>query len=535
MTPDRATPLAKAEPWWHNAAVALALANLCLLRVWMVTPPHLNREDTGLLEQPFPPAHYAALIINMALVTGVIWVWLRWSTASRGWPRRVALGAGSLLLLVVICYHLRFVLQGFTEKLPLFGVGIREVLLRPLPLLALSLTGGALAWSFARFAAVRAGARHLLLLLAVPAMFNLGIAGRMMFYSVAAKPVAKAVPAKGIPAKGTQRAVNRVVIALFDEWDHRLTFEKRDAELALPEIDRFRAESVHASNAIRGGRRTLASIAAMTTGLPVDDVEVGNHDNFTLKLPGAASQWQQTSTLFSSAHEAGYAAAVVGWYFPYCRMFGSSLAGCWTWPFYWSSFPAVDSLSGSVGRQLYMTTDLGALSPWPEPLDSRVSRVSRFAVLEKAKQIAADRSYDLVYLHLPMTHFPYFYDPKTRAWGERRELPSGYSSGLAFADRAVGEIRAAMEKSGAWDTSVVLLTADHQLRFNVDTAHRHEKRVPLLIHMPGQTADTNVKAPIPMTVLRDLTFSMLKGDLSTPEKVATYLENLPKPREFAAR
>ena len=182
-----------------------------------------------------------------------------------------------------------------------------------------------------------------------------------------------------------------------------------------------------------------------------------------------------------------------------------------------------------------MMTDLGPLSPWPEPLDSRVSRATRFAVLEKAKQIAADPSYDLVYLHLPMTHFPYFYDPKTGEWGERQELPGGYSNGLAFADRAVGEIRAEMEKTGAWDSSVVLLTADHQLRFNVDASHRHEKRVPLLIHMPGQNTDADVKAPVPMTILRDLTSSILKGDLSTPEKVANYLENLPKPRQLAAR
>jgi arylsulfatase A-like enzyme len=95
-------------------------------------------------------------------------------------------------------------------------------------------------------------------------------------------------------------------------------------------------------------------------------------------------------------------------------------------------------------------------------------------------------------------------------------------SGLALADRTFGEIESAMRESGAWDRSTIILTSDHHLRSRLKGGSR-SGRVPLLIHMPGQTRGITVEREFRTTILSRVVPGILSGSLRNPEDVERVL------------
>src|SRR5262249_39249933 len=117
---------------------------------------------------------------------------------------------------------------------------------------------------------------------------------------------------------GTSR---RVLWIIFDEWDYRLTFEDRPAGLALPALDRFRSESLSATDAHTPALDTAAVLPALLTG----------RDLIHANQKMAPEAWVKLPTVFSAARQAGFNTAVIGWYLPYCRILSGSLCDCAWW------------------------------------------------------------------------------------------------------------------------------------------------------------------------------------------------------------
>src|SRR6185369_2924008 len=82
--------------------------------------------------------------------------------------------------------------------------------------------------------------------------------------------------------------------------------------------------------------------------------------------------------------------------------------------------------------------------------------------VQQASHLAADQSFDFVYIHLPIPHPPPIYDRRAGQFAETGE--HSYIDNLALADRALGEVRRAMEQSGAWENTNVIVTSDHWWR-----------------------------------------------------------------------
>src|SRR5262249_49748159 len=74
----------------------------------------------------------------------------------------------------------------------------------------------------------------------------------------AAQPLAPPLP--------EAKLARRVLWIIFDELDQRLAFDERPASIALPELDRFRRQSVAASRAYSPSTKTFTSLPALITG-----------------------------------------------------------------------------------------------------------------------------------------------------------------------------------------------------------------------------------------------------------------------------
>lgn len=82
---------------------------------------------------------------------------------------------------------------------------------------------------------------------------------------------------------------------------------------------------------------TIAAVPSITTGrhLPFSDVNGAGTDILLRTEPDAhPSLWTQERTVFSEAHPRGLKIAVVGWYHPYCRLFGNLVDYCFWDPYY---------------------------------------------------------------------------------------------------------------------------------------------------------------------------------------------------------
>ena len=115
----------------------------------------------------------------------------------------------------------------------------------------------------------------------------------------------------------------RVVWIIFDEMDYRLAFETA-TNAHLPEFNRLADRSLTATRAYPPGGRTIVSVPALLSGRLVTSSRAVGPARLLIHYDGAASSvlWKAGQTIFSLEREKGWRTGVVGWYFPYSRVFG---------------------------------------------------------------------------------------------------------------------------------------------------------------------------------------------------------------------
>jgi hypothetical protein len=250
---------------------------------------------------------------------------------------------------------------------------------------------------------------------------------------------APAAAAVGGSLPGQARKSHRVVWILFDGLDQKVAFTNRPPGLRLFHFDRFRSQAEYepaAASNPAGDRAT--SIASLLAG------------------------YQQTTlrnTIVERLGQQGFRTAVVGWSLPYCSQLQST--ACAAWPEAGQSNSYDPHPTWNRLRSLFETP---RYSPFGQSLG--VARaIEQVEEMTRAATIAAARpDLDFVFLHLPHATAPYVWNPLTgqptariRPWDTQ-----GYLRNLEWADSAFGRIRRAMEESGVWDQSTVLLSSNQR-------------------------------------------------------------------------
>ncbi len=306
----------------------------------------------------------------------------------------------------------------------------------------------------------------------------------------------------------------RVLWIIFDEWDQRLTFDARPAGLALPALDRLRGESLFATHALPPAGYTILSMPSLIEGRVVRNTTSIDANTLLLEYEdGTKQRFGDEPNLFSDVRHAGMNAAAFGWYLPYCRIFAEYVSDCW-WQetgTLWNSGGA--SFASALLTQPRALFETALFSPFGQSLSVLKHRHTYGELLQWSKRAVTDPTFQLTLLHLNVPHPPYIYD---RAAGllTRANSPSAYPDALALVDKTIAELRAQMEQAGTWNSVIVLLSSDHFFRASQMVNGTRDRRVPFLVHFPGQSAGVPFEPWFNTLLTHDLILALLHSEIT---------------------
>jgi hypothetical protein len=345
----------------------------------------------------------------------------------------------------------------------------------------------------------------------------------------------------------------RLIWLLFDEFDQRLAFDERQPGVALPELDRLRAESMVAKRAEQTAGWTLLAVPSLLSGRVYEHSDSANASSLMLTAPGSTQQidWHDEPNVFRRARDLGVNAGIVGWHHPYCRVLGDSVARC---------FEVMSgSASDSLARDL-QATDMGLWnSVWlsfhlrwetfadifrpnegeraehqSEAFLQRRQQEQFLQIRNRAFQDARDPKLGLLYVHFPTPHLFAIYNAKRKDFTLSNS--ETYFDNLALVDRTVGELRQQLEQAGLWDSTSILISSDHGLRhtlwkgslnwtpeFERLLENGSSATVPFILKLAGEQEPATYNQPFSAVVTGDLALSVLSGEVETPRQAAVWL------------
>ncbi len=525
--------------------ICLSFANLSFLNVWEELP---GSQRGFFRRYAVTWQELAAVTLDVFLFAGLLWipVCLVAKYGGRTWMRILRWCAffGMLLPLNVIRIS--------TEGSSLASIPVLQTPSIQMLIVVLGVSIGILLlWTWERFSAPVA---FTALVLVAP--------GLTLFVLSVAWTIHTGPPAGRFPDKPSVGAVlhrpdsPHVLWFIFDEWDETLTFLHRPANLELPELDRFRGQSFHADRAYPPARVTMVSIPSLLAG-----------KTFVRATPNGASQLLLTydpnqpperftaeSTIFSEARSGGFNVGIVGFYLPYCRLFDTTFC---EWQCATGFLPVDWGYPISVGRFMLLSAKrqllnvpfmnrLGViralgLKEGPTTLSSSLHAVTYHQTHDAVLKSIIDPRLNLVFVHWNVPHLPAIYDAAKDDFSN--STACSYLDNIRLVDRTVRDVRLILEKTGIWDSSTILMTTDHPLRFKrwgqmnwgrfrvpqtSNPTQTHE--VPFLLKMAGQKREFAYNTPMQTVVTKDLLLAIMKGEITQPEQVAAWLDHNP-PRQ----
>jgi hypothetical protein len=367
------------------------------------------------------------------------------------------------------------------------------------------------------------------------------------------KPVIEQLAA--VPPRADNKIKSKVVWIIFDEFDYRVPFELKPIE--LPEFERLKDQSLSATQATAPAWATVESVPSLLTGKKVGKSEPMGKKELILNFQdGTVSNFSETGNLFFDVREMNGSIAVLGWYHPYCRLFGKILSVCkWEGERFSrnlslpetmlanadelvSQIPSTFSLISSQTANRFTKEDHFFKESVFDPEKISAAHAQRLAEI---KAMAADPNIDLVFFHLPMPHAPVQYNRFTKTFTPERQ---DYINNIALCDIILGELRQSMEQNGEWDNSTVIISSDHQWRIDKwkeQTASAklalsegdrqltkgiEDPRVPFFIKLKNQNRPLVYDKPFNTVITRDLILAVMKGEISSPEELKNRIDDL---------
>jgi hypothetical protein len=494
----------------HDLAIGLSLATLWFIGVWSDLLAFLyvsDRYPVGAL-----PCwnDYVAVVSNVCLLGVVFTIITR--LFRRASPRLRAIG--EWILLASLAVPLNAIRNHFNTPVERLFAAMPPMAARATSVLVLLVLAAVLIrW---RAAVVRGLGAGLLILFPLV----------LLTFAQAGWAVLQARGGMRCGAAGAElarlpaRPATRVLWIVYDELEEHAAFEERPRDLALPQLDRLRAQSLFATRAVPPADRTERSMPSFITGAIVEDAALVGRNELRLTLHGRAQpiRWTPDGTVFAKARPFGVNTAVAGFFLPYCALIGEALTSC-TWQPCVTCGRLVGAFGDSVAES--MRNQVSELAP----------RYGRRRHLEAYRELQAaaiglvsDPSIGFALLHLPVPHDPPIYD---RALGDVSlsvKPGRGYFDNLALADRSLGELRAAMEQHGLWEHTTILLFGDHGRRTLRDGVSIADPRVPFIVKLAGQHRSMAYASPVNIVLVHDLTLALLAGRVTTAGEVAAWLD-----------
>lgn len=521
---------------------AFALANLCMANTWY----HIldaNPARYYALYRPASRSRIAAALANLVCLAGAIAALLGAIADARPWAG-VALLAIAVVTLVQLLVLYRTIfdhVRGVRRALRfVFGTPTRRRVVGAVALLLLALLGR---WVLMQ--PLQAAVIHVAKVLAYAAMPLVPwTVTRAFRYAINGHPVERMLDARsrsGLTSEplihaprismstksvhspsGAERA--RVVWVIFDELDYGLAFDRRPPQLSLPNFDALVSGSLSCKNAIPPAHCTELSIPALMSGLRVAGTWPKSPFELQIAIKPEKEEapdpedsrlqrvlWSQQESVFSRAREMGARSAAVGWYHPYARILGGHLDWCEWYDDPEAPFAVRSSFAGAFVDHLRGLVESGRYSPFGQSLTVRKAVDQHTAIRARAASVVACEDYDLVLIHWPIPHAPFFYNAERRDNSAANRGPSGYLDNLLLADKMLGELVQAVASSSAGRRSSLIVTSDHWWRASATFDGKVDKRVPFIVRLPTTRRRAHWSLAFETRRTGDLILAILQG------------------------
>lgn len=490
---------------------SFSLANFCYLRVWSELLS-LRPQDTFYRDHGPRPFQYAAAICGVTLLGPLIFFGSVLLRKAPGWVKSIWF----IALALVAANGVRSLLSPY---FPVLRSGLFH-LVSPQAALWLAIAAAiCCCYLILRFSE-RIG-RVAAIVATVFAPFLFITFGESALQIVRHNP--DDPPDEYAGPRVATHSETRVLWVIFDELDYRLAFPSRPASISLPNLDRLCAQSLCASNAFPPADSTVISMPALIYGRMLKSTRPMSANRLRMEFPdGGTLRFGKPPNVFSRARAAGFNTAVVGWYLPYCRTLTDSLTDCWWSPIENQEGWMGDTFTEAFVRQPRSLLESSVFSPFGQSLVSHAHASVFSESLDHAKKMGADSQLGLVLIHFNIPHPPYFYNQRTGKFDRVNSL-GGYADTLALVDHAFGELQAAIEKSGAWNHTAVLISADHWFRASPGMNGSRDHRVPFLLHLSQDDNAVAYSGKFGTVLTADLILKILNGEVKTNRQAADWI------------
>jgi hypothetical protein len=317
----------------------------------------------------------------------------------------------------------------------------------------------------------------------------------------------------------------RVVWIIFDKLDYRLAFESA-TNAHLPEFNKLARQSLHAVKAYPPGGRTAISVPALLAGRLVTGSTPAGVSDLLIRYEGSTSavRWSTDQTVFDVEREKGWRTGVAGWYFPYSRVFGADV-DAWQEQDWRLGLNPNQPFLRLMTDQLRVLVSSKAQSLVGRPLTAVEHRRVVGEVVAESMRKAADPALDLVFVHLPVPHEPFYYDASTGQDAVPPRPVIGYLDHLQLGDHVLGQIRQAMNEAGVAGHTTLLVSSDHWNQEADLIDGKMDHRVPFLVRFPGDSHGLEYSAPFNTILTRRLVTAIMEGEIHSAADAAQWIDS----------
>jgi hypothetical protein len=321
-----------------------------------------------------------------------------------------------------------------------------------------------------------------------------------------------------------------VVWIVFDELSYDQVFEHRAHDLELPNFDALRNQSTIFTNVQPVGYKTVKIIPSLFSGQTVDDFRYKFDNRFLVHNAGQRGfhALNGSGTIFHDAQQNGWRTAVVGWYNPYCSIYGDAIDNC-----YWMNLDRLDGMMAQ--RDNFWRNTYSPLQQVVREIkaparadrdscnnDVRQRLKTHIDLQQHAFQLLRTDQADFVFLHMAVPHSPNIWSRIDDQYTNMCD--SSYLDNLALTDNVLGGILQTLEVSPRWKDTTLIVQGDHGWRIDLwnwlpawtdedDAASRDtfDPRPALLIHQAGQSQPQTNATAWPLLSVHDVLEQVVKG------------------------
>jgi hypothetical protein len=323
-----------------------------------------------------------------------------------------------------------------------------------------------------------------------------------------------------------------LVWIIFDELSYDQVFEHRARDLNLPNFDALRGQSTLFTDTQPVGYFTVKIIPSLLTGKSVDRIRYNFHNRLWVHHESGWQPIDGSQTLFGDAQKAGWRTAAVGWYNPYCAIYGDAIQDC-----YWTNHDMFDGLMAPGAPLLtniytplqQVVRELKSPSRADRDLctfDVRHRYQTHIDLQQHAFQLLHTDQADFVFLHFSVPHSPNIW---SRIHDDYTQYcDSSYLDNLALADRVLGHVVQTLKASPRWNQTTLIVQGDHSWRVDAwnwlpawtdeDDAAAHgtfDPRPALIVHQAGQSQPRVVSSAWPILQIHGVVEQILQGQQPT--------------------